>query len=190
MTTGEVRSPAWVLSQPPIDLRDVTGEHLIQEFQERLGALLESTGNEPTPEGWRNLATHLAIQYEPALQVVTSADPLPGSGRPSKDVPQWIMWGAIVSRKRAMERKADGKITHKAAVMAVHKDMSTLERAARRHAFADPESTIEIAKTPSLKTMMNMKAPRFPQAWRRLDLVIEAEHAARKAAGRLTVPKV
>jgi hypothetical protein len=176
---------AWILSQPPIDMRDVTGEKLIQEYEKRLSALLESTGNEPTAEGWRDLALHLAVRYERALQVITSADPLPGSGRPSQDVSKWMLWGAVISQQRLMERKAIRKVTFRAAATAIHKVRSTLERAVRRRIAADPENMTEIAKTPSLKTLVNMKQPAFPQAWRRTDYVMEAERAARQAARRL-----
>ena len=163
----EVPECARVLDLPPIDMRDVRDDALTDEYEKRLSALLEANGLDATPEGWRLLAIKLAIRYESALKVITSADPLPGSGRPTNQVRKWILRSemSVFSRKVGSVAAAAKLVKKK---WAKHKDI------------------------PSPKTLQNLAAEDqvFPQEWRRVDFLDEAERAAERAAKRLdgTIP--
>src|ERR1700678_716340 len=53
---------------PPLNLgRDRSS--VIQDVKQRLDALFEKYGVDPTPEGWRELALRLAVEHEKATKV-------------------------------------------------------------------------------------------------------------------------
>lgn len=82
--------PWWaeMLARPPIRIKDDTSEEeLSHQLAERLEALLESrNGLTPTPDGWRDLALALALEYVPAFQIETPADRTGRSGRMGRPV--------------------------------------------------------------------------------------------------------
>jgi hypothetical protein len=185
----EVPECARILSRPPIDIRFIEDEDLFQEFRTRIAALLEANMVEAGGNGWRELAIKLAMAHEPAFQVITKVDSMPGSGRP-QDASRW---GIIADLKNKIKRaqaaanqaaERSGKPVIKVNITAiasqVHKKWSTWIAAARRK---NGDSN-EYLKIPSAKTLQNLACQPnpIPFAWQRLDHVAKAERVAVRAA--------
>jgi hypothetical protein len=157
--------PGWVeiLERPPLTVLDSTRPpDLVTEMQERLGALLDAHGCEPTLEGWRQLAVKFALKHEPALRITTPVEPHPGRGAKQKAE----RWGWRSAVRSAARRHG----SNQAGAEYVHKN------------FAD---------TPQVGTLKNLPglAIPFPDEWRRYDYQAVAEAAAITAAAHLRAPE-
>jgi hypothetical protein len=185
----EVPECARILSRPPIDIRFIKDEDLYQEFRTRIVALLEANMVEAGVDGWRELAIKLAMTHEPAFQIITKVDPLPGSGRPQNQ----SRWGIVsdfrvgVLRAQAHEDAAairNGKVPAKVSVAQIAAQVVrrwTRDIAAARRKHGDSK---EYLKIPSAKTLQNLASQPnpFPFAWQRLDHAAKAERVAIRAA--------
>jgi hypothetical protein len=185
----EVPECARILSRPPIDIRFMNDEDLYQEFRTRIAALLEANMVQAGGDGWRELAIKLAMAHEPAFQIITKVDPLPGSGRP-QDQSRWgIISDFRVSVKRAQAHEdaaaiRNGKVPAKVSAAKIALQVVrrwTRDIAAARRKYGDSDECLEI---PSAKTLQNLASQPnpIPFAWQRLDHVAKAERVAIRAA--------
>jgi hypothetical protein len=185
----EVPECVRILGRPPIDIRFMKDEDLYQEFRTRIAALLETNMVEAGGDCWRELAIKLAMAHEPAFQIITKVDPLPGSGRP-QDQSRWgIISDFHVSIKRAQANAdaaaiRDGKVATKVSVAQIAAQVVrrwTRDIAAARRKYGDSK---EYLKIPSAKTLQNLASQPnpFPFAWQRLDHAAKAERVAIRAA--------
>lgn len=92
---------------PPLDL-DQEHEALCNGFVDRLAAVFEKYGCEPTWEGWQQLALELMLTYEPAIKKVNSMQRM-------TDDPNFYTKVAIHRKHKAERKRAIADIAREVA---------------------------------------------------------------------------
>lgn len=107
------------LSRKPLRILDATtASDIAAEIQKRLEALLASSGCEPTPDGWRQLAVILALRHEPAFQIETPVDRASKGGRHKG-------WADFALKSR-MKAKMRAGLSNKDAAIEIHRETPSI----------------------------------------------------------------
>lgn len=123
---------AEVLAKPPVVVRDGTEvSDIVGPLQEKLEAVMEIYGCDPTPEGWRKLALSLVLDMQEGRRVVSktpySRREAGKPGRPPVD----STWVSLMAQEIRNAVNRGESITAKQAadrVKKIHKDAPSVRR--------------------------------------------------------------